>query len=158
MKGSEAVIEALQNALTAELTAINQYFVHAEMFEDWGYTRIGNKIKMDSIDEMKHAEVLIERMLYFEAKPNVTKPLSVKIGDKPEEMLKNDLALEYEAVAHLNKCIKLATEEGDNGSRDLFLKLLNDEEGHVDWLEAQLDQIEQMGIQNYLLAQAKEEE
>jgi len=157
MKGHDAVIEALQNVLTAELTAINEYFVHAEMCEDWGYERLGKKIKMDSIEEMKHAEKVIERMLFLDAKPNMTKPLNVKIGDTLPEMFKNDLALEYEAVAHLNKIIQVAAEHGDNGTRELFEQILKDEEGHVDWLESQLTMIEQMGLANYLTAMLAED-
>jgi bacterioferritin len=157
MKGNDAVIEALQNALTAELSAINEYFVHAEMFEDWGYTRLATKIKKDSIEEMKHAESLIERILFLEGKPNVTKPLNVNIGDTVVEMFKYDLQLEYDAVAHLNKCVQVATEQSDNGSRELFEQILADEEEHVDWIETQLTMIEQMGLANYLTAMATED-
>lgn len=157
MKGNDAVIEALQNVLTAELSAINEYIVHSEMFEDWGYSRLAAQVKKDAIEEMKHAESAIERILFLEGKPNVAKPLNVNIGDTIPEMFRNDLQLEYNAVAHLNKCIKVAVEAGDNGSRELFEKILKDEEEHVDWLETQLNMIEQMGLGNYLTAMSAEE-
>jgi bacterioferritin len=158
MKGNDAVIEALQNVLTAELSAINEYIVHSEMFDDWGYDRLAAMVKKDAIEEMGHAEKAIERMLFLEAKPNVAKPLNVNIGDTIPEMFKNDLNLEYNAVAHLNKCIQVAVEADDNGSRELFESILKDEEEHVDWIETQLSMIEQMGLANYLTAMSSEED
>lgn len=153
MKGNEKVIEALQSVLTAELTAINQYFIHAEMCENWGMKKLAGLIKQDSIQEMKHAEVSIERMLFLESSPDMTKPMQINVGQALPEMFKSDLALEYEAVANLNKLIAVATTAADNGTRDLFLTILKDEEEHVDWLETQLSMIEQMGLQNYIALQ-----
>lgn len=154
MKGDPKVLEALQSVLTSELAAINQYFIHAEMCEDRGLAKLAKAMKMDSIQEMKHAEVSIERMLFLEGMPDMTKPMSISIGHTIPEMFKNDLALEYEAVAHLNKIIAVASEAGDNGTRDIFLTILKDEEEHVEWLETQLNLIEQMGLQNYLSLQS----
>ncbi len=150
MKGNKKVIEGLQNVLTAELTAINQYFIHAEMCDDWGLTKLAQLIKADSIQEMKHAEVSIERILFLQGTPDMTKYMKINVGKSVPEMFKNDLELEYEAVANLNKLIAVATEAGDNGTRDIFLTILKDEEEHVDFLETQLSLIEQLGLQNYL--------
>lgn len=154
MKGDPAVLEALQSVLTSELTAINQYFIHAEMCEDWGFEKLAKAIKVDSIQEMKHAEKAIERMLFLEGAPDMTKPMMINVGHSVPEMFQNDLKLEYEAVAHLNKIIAVANEAGDNGTRDLFLTILKDEEEHVDWIETQLSQIQQIGLQNYLALQS----
>ncbi len=150
MKGNPDVIKALQQVLESEMTAINQYFLHAEMCEDWGLAALSQHIKQDSIDEMKHAEIAIERMLYLEGLPNMSPRLELNIGGTVEEMFKYDLALEYKAVENLNKHITRAAEVGDNGTRDIFLGILKDEERHVEWLETQLALIEQIGIQNYL--------
>ena len=154
MKGNSKVIEALQDVLSAELTAINQYFIHAEMYENWGLVKLSAKTKQDSIQEMKHAEMSIERMLYLEGEPNMSKYMKINVGTNITDMFKNDLELEYNAVAHLNKIIAVATEAGDNGTRDLFLQILKDEEEHVDYLETQLTLIEQLGLQNFLSLQA----
>ncbi|MBI5645549.1 MAG: bacterioferritin [Ignavibacteriae bacterium] len=154
MKGNEKVIDAIQNVLTAELIAINQYFLHAEMYESWGLEKLSKQTKIDSIEEMKHAEKCMERMLYFEGMPNMTKDMRINVGGTVPEMLAHDLQLEYDAVAHLNKVISVAAEAGDNGTRDMFLLILKDEEDHVDFLETQLSLIEQIGLQNYLAAQA----
>ena len=149
----QSVINALNDVLTAELTAINQYFVHAEMCGDWGYKRLHDRIRAESIDEMRHAEKLIERVIYLQGIPNVQKLGRIRIGESVHEQLKLDVALEYEAVPRLNKGIELCRENGDNGSRLLLEEILASEEEHIDWLESQLDQIEQMGIQNYLATQ-----
>ena len=154
MKAKDSrVIEALNDVLTAELTAINQYFLHAEMCGDWGYQRLHDKIRAESIDEMRHAESLIERVLYLEGIPNVQKLGRINIGENVHEILKRDVALEYEALPRLNAAVALCTEVGDNGSRLLFERILAAEEEHVDWLEAQLELIEQVGLQNYLAQQ-----
>ena len=153
MKGDAKIIKALNEVLTAELTAINQYIVHAEMCENWKYERLAKRVKMEAIDEMKHAEKLIERILYLEGTPNVTRYSTIKIGKQVKEQIKHDLRkllLRY-------KDIGLAREVKDNGSRELFEQILLDEEEHVDWLEAQLDQIEQMGYEFYLSQQVKGE-
>ena len=157
MKGNKKVIDALNDVLTAELTAINQYFLHSEICADWGYSRLHKKIRAESIDEMKHAEQLIERVLFLEGLPNVQKLGKINIGENVHEILKSDIALEYDAIPRLNKGIELCTETGDNGSRLLFESILAAEEEHIDWLEAQLELIEQVGIQNYLAAQINEE-
>ncbi len=146
----QAVINSLNDVLTAELTAINQYFVHAEMCADWGYTRLHAKIRAESIDEMKHAESLIERVLYLRGVPNVQKLGRIRIGESVQEMLKLDVSLEYDAIPRLNKGIELCRQSGDNGTRVLLEEILVAEEEHIDWLESQLDQIEQMGLPNYL--------
>jgi bacterioferritin len=152
------VIELLNAVLTAELTAINQYFVHAEMCENWGYTRLHEVIRKESIDEMRHAEQLIQRVLFLEGVPNVQRLGKIHIGERVPEQLKLDLALEMEAIPRLNDGIQLCTEVGDNNSRHLLEEILESEETHVDWLEAQLDQIEQVGEQNYLAQQIKEDD
>ena len=158
MQGNPKVIAELNAALKEELTAISQYFLHAEMCENWKYEKLGNYIKKQSIDEMKHAEVLIERILFLDGTPSLTELLSLNIGKTVKEQIQNDLTLELNAVAMYNKSVKLAREEGDNASAELFKKLLEDEEKHVDWLEAQLHQIEELGYQRYLSMQLEEEE
>lgn len=157
MRGNKTVIAALNEALKEELTAINQYFLHAEMCENWKYERLSSYIKKQSIDEMKHAEELMERILFLDGTPNM-EPLAVKIGANVKQQLENDLSLEINAVAMYNRDVQLATESGDNGSRELFEKLLRDEEDHVDWLEAQLHQIGEIGMERYLSQQIKKEE
>ena len=152
------VIEILNDVLCAELTAINQDFLHAEMCNDWGYERLYKKIRKESIDEMIHAEQLIERILFLNGVPNVQKLGRIRIGENVEEQLKVDLALEEEALPRLNKGIQVCTEVGDNGTRALLESILTSEEEHVDWLEAQLDQINQIGIANYLTLQVKNDE
>ena len=153
MRGKDKVIASLNQALRAELTAINQYFLHAEMLDNWGYHRLGEIIKKQSIDEMKHAEQVIERILFLDGAPNLGIGLSIKAGENAKGQLESDLALEIEAVAQYNAGVKTCTEEGDNTSRELFERLLKDEEKHVDFLEAQLHAIEEVGIQNYLSEQ-----
>ncbi len=153
MKGNPKVIKELNDALREELTAINQYFVHAEMCENWGYKKLADYIKKQSIDEMKHAEVLIERVLFLDGTPSM-EPLKLNVGGTVRHMIESDLELELGAVKQYNTAVQIATEEKDNGSRDLLVKLLKDEEDHVDWLEAQLHQIKEVGYERYLSLQA----
>lgn len=157
MKGNETVIKYLQETLTAELTAINQYFLHAEMLENWGYERLAKITKKESIEEMVHAEKLLHRMLYLDGSPNMASLFPLRIGQNVKQQFENDLALELEALPRLNKAINAAIEAGDNGSRELFEKILLDEEHHVDYLEAQLHMIQEIGYENYLAQQIKEE-
>lgn len=157
MKGSAKVIDELNKALREELTAINQYFLHAEMCENWGYRRLSKYIKKQSIGEMKHAESLMERILFLDGLPTM-KPLDLTVGKTVRDMLQSDLKLEVEAVADYNAAIQVAVAEKDNGSRDLFVALLKDEEDHVDWLEAQMHQIEELGYERYLAMQMGENE
>ncbi len=154
MKGNAKVLDALNEALSEELTAINQYILHSEMCENWGYDRLAGFIKKESIDEMKHAEMLIERMLFLDGTPNMSKYQKINIGSTVPEMIDNDLHLELQAVALYNKLIEVAIAAKDNGTAELLKKLLKDEEAHVDGLEEQLDQIKGMGLQNYLAVQA----
>lgn len=158
MRGNDTVIAYLNEVLKAELTAINQYFLHAEMCENWGYERLAKYTRKESIDEMKHAEALMERILYLDGTPNMSELFPLRIGKDVRSQLENDLALELEAVPRLNRAVAAAVEAGDNGSRDLFEKILTDEEHHVDWLEAQLHMIQEMGVANYLAQQMSEED
>lgn len=157
MKGNETVLKYLQEVLTAELTAINQYFLHAEMLENWGYERLAKITKKESIEEMMHAEKLLHRMLYLDGSPNMSELFPLRIGQNVKEQFENDLALELEALPRLNKAVAAAIEAGDNGSRELFEKILLDEEHHVDYLEAQLHLIREIGYENYLAQQIKEQ-
>ena len=158
MKGEPKIIEILNDVLTAELTAINQYFVHGEMCENWGYDRLHHIIRKHSIGEMKHAEELIERVLFLDGVPNVQRLGKINIGENVPEILKVDYALEMEALPRLNKGIETCRELGDNNSRHLLEEILKEEEEHVDWLEAQMALLEQVGVQNYLAQQIREEE
>jgi bacterioferritin len=158
MQGRPKVIAALNEALKEELTAISQYFIHAEMCENWRYEKLGHFIKKQSIDEMKHAESLIERILFLDGTPNMTELLHLNIGQTVREQLESDLKLELDAVAMYNRSVALARDEGDNASRDLFERLLKDEEEHVDWLEAQLHQIKEIGYERYLSEQIEEDD
>lgn len=155
MKGNKKVIERLNALLADELTAINQYIVHSEMCANQGYERLHEAIEKRAITEMKHAERLIERILFLEGTPIVSKLNEIKIGSDVKAQFESDLAAEEMAVKAYNEGIALAVEVGDNGTRALLESILSDEENHVDWLEAQLDQIEQIGIQNYLTEQMK---
>lgn len=157
MQGNPKVIDRLNQALKEELTAINQYFLHAEMCENWHYDKLGAYIKKQSIDEMKHAEVLIERILFLDGTPNLTELMQLNVGPNVKAQLESDLKLEVEAVEMYNKSVEVAREAGDNASRELFEKLLKDEEEHVDWLEAQLHQIKEIGYERYLSQQIREE-
>ncbi len=150
MKGNEKVLETLNALLREEMTAISQYMVHAEMYEDWGYTKLGEAEEHSSIEEMKHAEKLIARILFLEGRPIVSDLDVIRIGKTVDEMLKNDLALETDAVKMYNDAIKLVIAEKDNGTKELLDAILADEEGHVDFFEAQLGQIEQMTLPFYL--------
>jgi bacterioferritin len=156
MKGNPKVIALLNEALKEELTAINQYFLHAEMCENWHYSRLGDYIKKQSIDEMKHAETIIERILFLDATPNMTEPMQLTIGKNVKEQLESDLKLEIDAVGMYNRAVQVSRDEGDNASRELFERLLKDEEQHVDWLEAQLYQIGEMGYERYLSQQVRQ--
>ena len=158
MKGDKKVIALLNEVLKAELTAINQYFLHAEMCENWGYERLAKLIRKESIEEMVHAEKLIERILYLDGTPNMSDYFKINIGATVEQQFKNDLELEYTAVKRLNEGIPVCMAAADNGSRELVEKILSDEEHHIDWLEAQLHAIGEIGIANYLTEQLKEEE
>src|SRR6478752_4256240 len=153
MKGNPKVIAALNEALKEELTAINQYFLHAEMCENWKYTRLADFIKKQSIDEMKHAEVLIERILFLDGTPNLTETMKLNVGTTVREQLESDLKLEVNAVAMYNRFVEVCRDAADNASRELFERLLKDEEEHVDWIEAQLHQIKEMGYERYLSQQ-----
>jgi len=155
MRGNAKVLEQLNQALRDELTAINQYFLHAEMSENWGYKKYSKYIKKQSIDEMKHAELLMERILFLDGIPKM-EPMSLTTGKSVKDMIESDLALEHDAVASYNESIRACVENGDNGSRDLFMKLLKDEEGHVGWLEAQVHQISEIGYERYLITQTEE--
>ncbi len=158
MKGDPKVIDLLNEVLTNELTAVNQYFLHARMCENWGYQRLWKKIRAESIDEMKHADELIERVLYLEGLPNVQRLGKVNVGESVPEQLRLDLELEKAAIPVLNRGIQLCRDLSDNGSADLLEDVLEDEEEHANWLEAQLALIEQMGVQHYLAQQVREEE
>lgn len=150
MKGNEKVLETLNGLLREELTAISQYMVHAEMYEDWGYTKLGEAEEHSAIEEMKHAEKLIARILFLEGRPIVSELNPIRIGKTVDEMLKNDLVLETDAVKMYNEAIKLVIAEKDNGTKELLDAILADEEGHVDFFEEQLGQIEQMTLPFYL--------
>ena len=157
MKGNPKVIALLNMALKEELTAINQYFLHAEMCENWKYSKLGDYIKKQSIDEMRHAETLIERILFLDGTPNLTELMQLSVGKDVKQQLENDLKLELAAVTMYNDAVKVARDEGDNSSRELFERLVKDEEEHVDWLEAQLHQIKELGYERYLSQQIREE-
>lgn len=150
MKGDKKVIEALNDILTAELTGVNQYFVHHKMCENWGFRRLSQQIRAESMSEMRHADSLIERILFLDGVPNVQRLSKVRIGETVPEQVRLDLELELDAVRRLNQAIAVAREAGDNGSRELFQQILADEEKHVDWLEAQLTLLEQVGTKTYL--------
>jgi bacterioferritin len=152
MKGNPKVIEQLNKALREELTAINQYFLHAEMCENWGYRKLSRFIKKQSIGEMKHAEKLIERILFLDGTPSL-EPLKLTVGGSVRQAIESDLNLELSAVSEYNTAIQIAVQEQDNGTRDLLVVLLKDEESHVDWLESQLHQINELGYERYLTMQ-----
>lgn len=154
MKGNEKIIAILNDFLSDELTAINQYIVHSEMCDNWGYGKLHDAIEKRAIQEMKHAEKLIARILFLEGLPIVSELKKMNIGATVEAQLNNDRAAEAGAIKGYNDGIRLCLEVGDGGTRELIEDNLEDEEAHIDWLEAQLDQIAQMGIQNYLLGQA----
>jgi bacterioferritin len=153
MKGNEQILETLNALLADELTAINQYIVHSEMCADWGYEKLHEAIEARAITEMKHAEALIARILFLEGRPVVSQLNPIHIGSTIDAMHHNDLQAEYDAIKDYNEGIARASEIGDNGTRNLLESILTDEEGHADWIEAQLDQIDQMGFQKYLVEQ-----
>jgi bacterioferritin len=155
MKGNSSVIDALNDVLTAELTGINQYFIHARMCENWGYQRLWEKLRAESIEEMKHADELIERILFLEGIPNMQRLAKVNVGETVPEQLKLDMALEKDAVERLNKGVELCRSLGDNGTRALLEKMVTSEEDHLNWIEAQLELIAQVGEGNYLAQQIK---
>ena len=153
MKGDPQVLSYLNQALRQELTAINQYFLHAEMCENWGYMKLASFTRKESIEEMRHAEALMERILYLDGMPTMNELFPLRIGRNVREQLANDLELENEALPRLNEGIALAVSVGDNGTRELLTKILTDEEEHVDHLEAQLHIIQEIGLDNYLTQQ-----
>jgi bacterioferritin len=154
VKGDPQVLKLLGDVLSAELTAINQYFVHAEMCENWKYGRLAKRLRAEAMDEMKHAEVLIERILFLDGVPNMQKYMKIAVGATVREQLANDLRVEQEAVRRLNDGIAECVKQGDNGSRELLEGILKAEEEHIDWIEGQLHQIGEMGYENYLSIQA----
>jgi bacterioferritin len=156
MKGNEKIIVTMNALLADELTAISQYMVHSEMCDNWGYARLHKAVEDRAKDEMRHAEMLIGRIIFLEGNPIVSKINPMKIGSTVEDQYKHDHEAEAGAVANYNLAIKEAGELGDNGTRDLLISILKEEEVHIDWLEAQQDQIAQMGIQIYLSVQVKE--
>jgi bacterioferritin len=153
MKGNEKIIEKLNDLLSDELTAINQYMVHSEMCDNWNYERLHKADEKRAIDEMKHAEKLIARILFLEGRPVVSNLKKISIGAEVEAQHKNDWNAENDAIKSYNDGIRLAVEVGDNGTRKLLESILKEEEDHIDWLEAQLDQIKHMGVQSYLVEQ-----
>lgn len=155
MKGDAKVIEFLNKVLYNELTAINQYFIHAKMCENWGYERLGAKLRDESIDEMRHADIVISRILFLEGVPNLQRYHKLHVGETVKEQLESDLQLEYAAIAFLNQGIEAARKAMDNATEDLMSKILVSEEQHTDWIETQLELIRQVGEQNYLTQQMK---
>lgn len=153
MKGDPKVIEWLNKALKGELTAINQYFLHSRLFEDWGLDRLARKAYEESIEEMQHADKLIKRILFLGGLPNLQDLDRLRIGETPKETLECDLALEMDAIPMYRDAVEYCDQCRDYVSRDLFKSILEDEEGHVDWLETQLDLIERLGEQNYFQTQ-----
>jgi bacterioferritin len=153
MRGDEQILEILNDVLTAELTAVNQYFLHAKLMQNWGYQRLAAHSRHESIDEMQHAERLTDRILYFDGVPNFQRLYPLRIGETVKEILESDLQLEYVAVERLNKGIATAVGVGDNGTRELFEAILVAEEEHVDWIETQLETIRQIGLELYLSQQ-----
>ena len=157
MRADDRIIELLNEVLTAELTAVNQYFLHAKLCEHWGYRRLAEHIRAESIDEMRHAEQITDRVLYFDGIPNYQRYFPLRTGETVAEQFQSDLQLEYIAVERLNRGIALAVEVGDNGTRELLASILVAEEEHVDWLESQQEAIRQIGIENYLAQQIQGE-
>jgi bacterioferritin len=157
MRGHERIIALLNDVLTAELTAINQYFIHARMCENWGYERLWKKLREESIGEMRDADRIIERILYLEGMPNLQRLGKVNVGQTVPEQFRLDLEVERDAIQRLNDGIELARSLGDNGSRDLLEDILEGEEDHANWLEAQLNLITQMGEAHYLAQQIKKD-
>jgi bacterioferritin len=157
MKGDPAVVDLLNEVLTNELTAVNQYFLHARMVENWGYERLYKKFRGESIDEMKDADELIERVLYLEGLPNLQRLGKINVGENVPEMFKVDYELEKNAIAVLNRGIELCRTKGDNGTAELLEDILEGEEEHANWIEAQLTAMQQVGVPGYLAEQLKDE-
>ena len=155
MKGNKKLITAMNSLLADELTAINQYMLHSEMCENWGYNKLHTAIKKQAVDEMHHAEWLIERIIFFDGSPTVSILNAINIGKNVSEIISNDKDSELSAVHNYNGAIKLAREVDDQGTVDLLTRILKMEEGHVDWAEIQIAQIEQMGMENYLASQTE---
>jgi len=153
MKSTQEVLDLLNDLLTNELTAINQYFIHAKMCENWGYTRLAGIIRAESIDEMRHADTVISRILFLDGVPNLQRLHKLKVGETVKEQFELDLQLEYSAIAFLNKGIEACRRANDNASEDMFVKILVSEEQHTDFLETQLELIKQVGEANYLAQQ-----
>ena len=158
MKGDPQIIDLLNEVLTNELTSVNQYYLHARICENWGYERLWKKIRAESIDEMKHADELIERILYLEGLPNMQRLAKVNVGESVAEQLRLDFEVEKHAIQMLNRGIELGRKLGDNGTAELLEDILEDEEEHANWLEAQLSLIAQMGVEHYLAQQVKPDE
>jgi bacterioferritin len=158
MKGDPKVIEHLNKVLRNELTAINQYFLHARMLKNWGLKKLGEHEYHESIDEMKHAERVTDRIIYLDGFPNYQRYFPLHIGETVLEQFEADLALEVEAIARLNKGIELAVAKSDNGTRELLADILVEEEDHADWLETQLETIRQIGLENYLAQQLRSDD
>jgi bacterioferritin len=156
MQGDPQIIDLLNEVLTAELTAVNQYFLDAKMYDNWGYERLAERFRSESIDEMKDADHLIERLLYLEGHPNLQRLGTIRTGETPVEKLSLALTLEQEALARLNPGIALCAERGDNGTRDLLAEILEGEEDHADWLESQLSLVDQLGQAHYLAQQIRD--
>ena len=156
MQGNAQVITALNDVLTAELTAINQYFIHARMCENWGYQRLWKRIREESIDEMKHADKIIHRILYLDGLPNLQRYNKINVGQTVKEQLTLDLGVERDAIPRFNAAIALCVTAGDNGTREMLAEMLTSEEEHADWLEEQLELINQLGEANYLAQQIRE--
>jgi bacterioferritin len=155
MKGNEEVLNLLNQLLTNELTAINQYFIHAKMCQNWGYEYLGEKLRAESIDEMRHADIVISRILFLEGVPNLQRYHKLHVGETVREQLESDLQLEYAAIAFLNQGIDASRKANDNASEDLMTKILVAEEEHTDWIETQLELVRQVGEQNYLAQQMR---
>jgi bacterioferritin len=153
MRGNDEIIGILNEVLTAELTAVNQYFLHAKLMENWGFHRLAAHTRAESIDEMRHADEVTDRILFFEGMPNFQRYFPLRIGETVPEQFQADLELEYVAVERLNRGIAAAVAASDNGTRELLAKILVSEEDHVDWLETQIETIRQIGVENYLAQQ-----
>ncbi|MDZ4727232.1 MAG: bacterioferritin [Leptospira sp.] len=150
MKGKKEVLDILAEVLSAELTAINQYFIHAKLCKNWGYTTLGDYLRKESIDEMKHADLIMERILYFDGIPDLQKYMKINVGKNVAELLEHDLQLEYSAVERLNRGIEISVSMKDNGTRELLERILVAEEEHIDWIETQQNLIKEIGLENYL--------
>ena len=156
MKGDPRILDLLNEVLTGELTAVSQYFLHAKICLNWGFEHLGKKIYAESIDEMRHSDRLIERILFLDGLPNLQKLGKIAVGQTVVEILSSDLAIETQSVVRLNKGIQTARDIGDNGTEELLTRILVDSEKHVDWLESQLELVRQAGEQNYLSQQIRE--